>query len=124
MSRKLKYIQELIGGVQNYPDIINYPDDDSKGILHWKKHEFISSGFEYITYLPQFKFDEKRFNQQLDELVNKLVYYTDFIKKIKKQLSNDNFVANAPSHIVEIERKKLIDAEQNLEMIERQISNL
>lgn len=41
-------------------------------------------------------------------------YYLEFIKKIQLKLSNERFVQNAKPEIVEIERKKLADAQEKL----------
>ena len=43
---------------------------------------------------------------------------------INKKLSNEKFVNNAPEQVVEMERKKLADMNENLEKIKEQISGL
>ena len=51
-------------------------------------------------------------------------YLEGFSKSVKKKLSNERFVNNAPEKVVELERKKLADAAQKMVLIEAQLENL
>lgn len=51
------------------------------------------------------------------KLQEELVYTRGFLKSVEKKLSNDRFVNNAPSQVVEIEQNKRKDAEAKIEAI-------
>lgn len=51
-------------------------------------------------------------------------YYTGFRASVMKKLGNERFVNNAPAAVVEVERRKLADAEQKLAAIEASIAAL
>ncbi len=47
-----------------------------------------------------------------------------FLVSVQKKLSNERFVQNAPAAVVEMERKKLADAEQKIAAIRESLANL
>ena len=47
-----------------------------------------------------------------------------FMTGIQKKLSNERFVANAPAAVVELERKKLADAESKISALQETIKSL
>ena len=47
-----------------------------------------------------------------------------FLFGIKKKLSNERFVSNAPEQVIKIERKKEADTEAKIETIKRSLSSL
>ena len=47
-----------------------------------------------------------------------------FLIGVQKKLSNERFVANAPSQVVELEKKKLSDAETKITALKESISAL
>ncbi len=51
-------------------------------------------------------------------------YYTGFRASVLKKLGNERFVNNAPAAVVDVERRKLADAEQKLAAIEASIAAL
>ncbi len=51
-------------------------------------------------------------------------YYTGFRASVMKKLGNERFVNNAPAAVVEVERRKLADAEQKLAAIKASIAAL
>lgn len=50
--------------------------------------------------------------------------YKKFYNSVNAKLSNERFVANAPAAVVELERKKLSDAQTKIENLEKVIKNL
>ena len=58
---------------------------------------------------------------ELEKLNKELVYYKGFKESVLKKLSNERFVNNAPTIVVEGERKKLADAETKIKTIEESI---
>lgn len=77
--------------------------------------------------------DEKFFivtEQKLDaatvraELLKDLEYQEKFRDSVQKKLSNERFVQNAKPEVVELERKKLADAEARIRTIKESLENL
>jgi valyl-tRNA synthetase len=54
---------------------------------------------------------------ECEKLKKDLEYYEGFVFKLKKKLSNERFVNNAPEQVVAKERKKLADGESKIETI-------
>ncbi len=58
------------------------------------------------------------------ELLKDLDYQKKFMESVGKKLSNERFVQNAKAEVVELERKKLADAEARIKTIEESLQNL
>ena len=63
-------------------------------------------------------------DEELDKLNNDLNYYNKFLESVRKKLSNEKFVANAPEKVVELERKKESDALEKINTINAAILSL
>lgn len=61
---------------------------------------------------------------ELAKLNKDLLYYQDFLDKVKKKLSNERFVNNAPEAVVAVERNKQRDAESKISTIKASIEAL
>jgi len=61
---------------------------------------------------------------QKEKLLKDLNYLKGFLNSIDKKLSNDRFVQNAKADIIELERKKKLDAESKILAIEQTLSSL
>lgn len=61
---------------------------------------------------------------ELAKLNKELDYYTDFLQKVLKKLSNERFVNNAPEAVVAVERNKQHDAESKIATIKASIEAL
>lgn len=61
--------------------------------------------------------EKEKLNQELD-------YTKGFLQSVQKKLSNERFVNNAPAQVVEIERKKVADAEAKIETLEKSLASL
>jgi valyl-tRNA synthetase len=59
--------------------------------------------------------------EETKNLKDELAYLEGFLVSIEKKLSNDKFVNSAPKQVVELEKKKLSDAVQKIELIKSQI---
>jgi valyl-tRNA synthetase len=53
-----------------------------------------------------------------------IVYYSGFKRSIEAKLSNEKFMAGAPAAVIDVERKKLADAESKIEIAQKLISQL
>lgn len=62
--------------------------------------------------------------EELEKLSKDLDYYTKFLDSVRKKLSNEKFVANAPEKVVAIEKKKESDALEKIEAITAAIEAL
>lgn len=58
------------------------------------------------------------------KLKEEIKYQEGFLKSVEKKLSNERFVQNAPEKVVEIERKKKADAENKIELLQKQLAAL
>ena len=56
--------------------------------------------------------------------MQELDYTKGFLQSVLKKLSNEKFVNNAAEQIVEAERKKQMDAEAKIKVIEEQLASL
>lgn len=55
------------------------------------------------------------------EILEKIKYYEGFVQAINKKLGNAKFVENAPSDVIEKERKKLADSLSNIESLKKEL---
>ena len=58
------------------------------------------------------------------KIEEELKYTKGFLISVQKKLSNERFVNNAPAKVIEIERKKLADAEAKIETLEKSLKSL
>ena len=58
---------------------------------------------------------------EIEKLETELKYAKGFLASVKKKLSNERFVNNAPPQVVEKEKQKKADAEAKIRVIEEQI---
>ena len=61
---------------------------------------------------------------QKEQLEKDLAYQKGFLTSTAKKLSNERFVQNAKPEVVELERKKLADAEAKIKAIEESLARL
>ncbi|MGN6542416.1 MAG: valine--tRNA ligase [Ginsengibacter sp.] len=61
---------------------------------------------------------------QKEKLAKDLQYLKGFLIAVEKKLSNDKFVQNAKSEVIELERKKKLDAETKIKVIEQTLADL
>ncbi len=62
--------------------------------------------------------------EEIRSLESELAYQQGFLKSTRKKLSNGKFLSNAPSKVVDMERKKQSDAEARIRVIEQQLRQL
>ncbi|HUS85820.1 MAG TPA: valine--tRNA ligase [Bacteroidales bacterium] len=61
---------------------------------------------------------------ELEKLEQDLTYNRGFLKSVLAKLGNERFVSNAPSHVVDIEKKKKSDTELKISSLEARIEEL
>ena len=62
--------------------------------------------------------------EELAKLQDELKYQQGFLASVMKKLSNESFVSKAPAKVIEMERKKQVDAESKIKSIEESIAAL
>ena len=73
-------------------------------------------------YLPILEAIDK--DEEVASLEKELSYMKGFLVSVNKKLSNERFVNNAPEKVVEMERRKLADAEAKIKALEASLSSL
>ena len=63
-------------------------------------------------------------DEEIAKLEKDLAYQQNFLAGVRKKLSNERFVANAPAAVIDNERKKEADALSRIEIIESQLKAL
>jgi valyl-tRNA synthetase len=81
---------------------------------------FIVKAVEYFIPLG----DMVDVEEELKKLEEELKYTEGFLKSVSKKLSNERFVNNAPEKVVEMERKKMADAEAKIKVLQERIDSL
>lgn len=61
---------------------------------------------------------------EIAKLEEELKYTKGFLQSVQKKLANERFVNNAPAQVVEMERKKVSDAEAKIETLEKSLASL
>ena len=61
---------------------------------------------------------------QKEQLEKDLAYQKGFLVSVSKKLANERFVQNAKPEVVELERKKMTDAEAKIKAIEESLAQL
>ena len=62
--------------------------------------------------------------KEKEELNKDLNYYQGFAESVLKKLSNERFVSNAKAEVVDMERKKLADAQEKIALITKRLESL
>ena len=62
--------------------------------------------------------------EERERLQKDLAYNKGFLKQVQSKLANERFVANAKPEVIDIEKKKMSDAEAKIKAIEAQLGNL
>ena len=64
------------------------------------------------------------FQAELDRLTKELDYQIGFRESVLKKLSSESFVGKAPAKVIDMERKKLADAESKINSLQDSIAAL
>jgi valyl-tRNA synthetase len=62
--------------------------------------------------------------EEIKKMEAQIEHLEGFLASVKKKLSNERFVQNAPEAVVAMERKKQADAEEKIAMLRENISAL
>ncbi|WP_461632491.1 valine--tRNA ligase [Labilibaculum euxinus] len=81
---------------------------------------FIVNAVEYFIPLG----DLVDVEEELKKMEEELKYTKGFLISVQKKMSNERFVNNAPAKVIEIEKKKMADAEAKIKVLEDRIGSL
>jgi len=87
----------------------------------------VEGAFTFIVNTTEFYIPlEENIDKEAEiiKLKQELAYNKGFLESVIKKLSNERFVNNAPPNVLQMERKKQMDAEAKISVIEAQLSNL
>jgi valyl-tRNA synthetase len=87
----------------------------------------IEGAFTFIVNMTEFYVPlEESVDKEAEilKLRQELEYNKGLLATVMKKLSNERFVNNAPPNVLQIERKKQMDAEAKIAIIEKQLNNL
>ena len=62
--------------------------------------------------------------EERKKLEQELEYFKGFLRSVEKKLSNERFISNAPVKIIELERKKAVDAQQKIALLTKRLGHL
>ena len=62
--------------------------------------------------------------EELKKMEDELKYTQGFLMSVQKKMSNERFVNNAPAKVIEIEKKKMADAEAKIKVLEDRIASM
>ncbi|MGQ1911157.1 valine--tRNA ligase [Marinifilum sp. RC60d5] len=81
---------------------------------------FIVKAVEYFIPLG----DLVDVEEELKKMEEELKYTKGFLTSVQKKMSNERFVNNAPAKVVEMEKKKMADAEAKIKVLEDRIASM
>ena len=61
---------------------------------------------------------------QKDQLLKDLSYLRGFLSSVEKKLSNEKFVQNAKPEVIELEKRKQVDTEMKIRIIEESLKQM
>ena len=103
---------EKLGGISSV--VYDSPPEDSSG------GSFRVGTFEF--FIPTKTSEDPEAERQ--KLNEELKYMKGFLASVEKKLANEKFVANAPEQVIANERKKVADAKEKIELLEKSLSSL
>ena len=144
------FAAEVISGVRNIRKEKNIPNKDTLELLELKNESVSSKMNPIITKLANlsnisaidtvvdgalsFRVKSNEYfipiagaidvEEEINKLNEELKYTKSFLQSVQKKLANERFVNNAPDKVVEMERKKVADAEAKIETLEKSLASL
>ena len=76
----------------------------------------------YEFFIPTKFSDDKSLEK--NKLEKELKYMKGFLASVESKLSNKRFILNAPKDVVAIEKKKVEDAKEKINLIEKSLAGL
>ena len=76
----------------------------------------------FELFIPSNAFED--FEAERKKINEELTYAKGFLASVEKKLLNESFIANAPKHIINIERKKMADTKEKIILLEKSLAAL
>ena len=148
LIRDFETVKEIIAGIRTIRKQKNIPQKESLEILvKGDQKTYLNSVIEKIGNISSINENEEKpsgavsfivgateysipvkqsinVEEELKKLHEDLDYYNKFLDSVRKKLSNEKFVANAPEKVVALERKKESDALDKIKTIQASIEAL
>lgn len=110
----LKKYDSVVKKMANLSSVDNTEEKDNTAAA------FMVGTLEYAVPLG----DKIDINAEIEKMEAQLKHLEGFLMGVKKKLSNERFVANAPEAVVALERKKQSDSEEKIAALKESISSL
>ncbi len=117
LHTQAEYIKEMEDSLKKLANLSGVLDASEKPA---NAFSFVIGSDEFFIPASE-KIDTEAEKKKLQE---ELSYTIGFMKTVSKKLANERFVNNAPEQVVEMERKKLADAEAKIKTLEESIAGL
>ncbi|GMN11908.1 valine--tRNA ligase [Croceitalea sp. MTPC9] len=147
---EFEFAAEIISGIRNIRKEKNIPNKDALELMELKSDDTSSRFNAVITKLGNinsitevsaavdgalsFRVKSNEYfipmtgaidvEVEIAKLEEELKYTKGFLQSVEKKLSNERFLNNAPEKVVEMERKKVADAEAKIETLEKSLASL
>ncbi|WP_223551025.1 valine--tRNA ligase [Aestuariivivens sp. NBU2969] len=112
VSKSFDAVIKKLGNVEN----LSYSGDGLYGAMSYR----VKSN----EYFVPVSLDNVNREEEIKRLTEELNYIEGFLKSVKKKLSNDRFVNNAPEQVVAMEKKKEADALAKIETLKASLASL
>ena len=112
---ELEGLKAMIVKMANLTELATTSDEDVPSSI-----SFVSGTEKYFLEVHL----EIDVEAEREKITNDLAYQRGFVEKVRKKLSNERFVNNAPAAVVDKERKKLADGEERITALEASLVSL
>ena len=113
-AKKISFNQEVVKKLSNLKSI-NFSNTKDE-----KYFSFICDSNEfYIPYAGNIDIKGEKI-----KIIKELDHLNKFLISIKKKLNNNKFVSNAPTKVIEMERKKENDTIEKIKILENRLKNI
>ncbi len=95
--------------------------------LETTTNEEVSSSISFVSGTEKYFLEvhlEIDVAAEREKIISDLEYQRGFVEKVRKKLSNERFVSNAPVAVIDKERQKLADGEERIKALEASLVSL
>ncbi len=92
-----------------------------------KVSEKVPNSFSFMILSSEFYIisqQKEDISVEITKLEEELKYTQGFLESVMKKLLNEKFITNAPAHVIETEKKKKLDAETKINIIQQRLDEL
>lgn len=87
--------------------------------LNYISEKPINYQFSFLIEVQEYFlfFYEEEENEERNNIQKEIEYYSVFLSRVRKKLENKNFIRSAPQNVVNIERKKVTDILEKIQLL-------